>query len=205
MPVPVDTARFPFRPKKRASRFVSVYGFGGIGDRRGLPELAKAWARCTSAAPELPALILRAQKDPPELNAAGRECVHVRVANTTEPAELFEGADVAVQPSRFEGVGLSLLEAQACGLPVITVDAEPMRTLAPDLLATVGQRTSVSIMGKPVSSHVADVGSLADRVVSIFGRDISDLSHMARKRVEEQYSWDALRTLWVDLLRGTVF
>jgi len=205
LPVPVDTARFPFRPRSRASRFVSVYGFGGIGDRRGLPELGDAWSRCASAAPSLPALVLRAQKVPSELTDTHRQFVHVRVGNTTDPADLFEDADVAVQPSRFEGVGLTLLEAQACGLPVITVDAEPMRTLAPDLLAAIGQRASVSIMGKPVVSTIADVQALADRIGSLFGRDISELSHAARKRVEELYSWDALRTSWIDVLRGTSF
>ncbi len=205
LPVPVDTSRFAFRPRKRALRFVSVYGFGGIGNRRGLPELAEAWARCSGSCPSLPPLVLRSQAMPTELTPEHRKYFRVEVNNRTDPADLFAEADIAVQPSRFEGVGLSLLEAQACGVPVITVDAEPMRSVAPDLLVSVGGETSVSIMGKPVASSIADIQSLADRVKSVFGRDIGDLSTRARRRVEEHYSWNSLGAQWNKLVRGIIF
>ncbi len=42
----------------------------------------------------------------------------------------YQSADVFVFPSFFEGFGLVLLEAMACGLPVLASDA----TAAPDLL-----------------------------------------------------------------------
>lgn len=39
---------------------------------------------------------------------------------------LFHLGDIYVYPSRLEGIGLTILEANACGLPVITTECSPM-------------------------------------------------------------------------------
>jgi glycosyltransferase involved in cell wall biosynthesis len=44
--------------------------------------------------------------------------------------DLYRRADLLLFASLAEGFGLPILEAQACGLPVITSDREPMRTVA---------------------------------------------------------------------------
>jgi glycosyltransferase involved in cell wall biosynthesis len=43
--------------------------------------------------------------------------------------DLYNAADVLLQPSRGEGFGVPLIEAQACGTPVITCDATAMSEL----------------------------------------------------------------------------
>jgi len=49
-----------------------------------------------------------------------------------ELVRLYQGADVAVLPSKWEGLGLTFLEAMGCGLPIITVDAPPMNEFVKD-------------------------------------------------------------------------
>lgn len=44
---------------------------------------------------------------------------------------LYQNAEVFVFPSLQEGFGLPILEAQACGTPVITSNIEPMSELVP--------------------------------------------------------------------------
>lgn len=51
--------------------------------------------------------------------------VHV-VHKTVGPPGLYHMGDVYVYPSRLEGIGLTIAEALACGLPVITPDNAPM-------------------------------------------------------------------------------
>lgn len=195
LPVPIDTDRFPFRQRLRADLFVSVYGYGGQDDRRGFPEILSAWS-----GPRAARLLVRAQKVPPEIPKAGVPGIELRIENLADPAELFLEGDVALQPSRYEGVGVTLLEAQACGLPVIAADAEPMREVAPDLLVPVERVDKVSILGKDVESHVVSKKALEALISRLSGSDITDLSLQARSRVEEGWSWRALRPRWGELL-----
>lgn len=197
LPVPIDTDRFPFRQRARADVFLSIYGYGGPNNRRGFPEILQAW----TALPSPPPLIVRAQKDPVEIPKAarGRRLV-VQVEDLESPAALFAEGDIALQPSRYEGVGVTLLEAQACGLPVVAVDAEPMNHLAPDLLVPVDRTDKVRILGREVPSHIASVASLSRLIGQLTGSDIVDLSLRARARVVEGWSWNALSARWRALL-----
>ncbi|MDY6844797.1 MAG: glycosyltransferase, partial [Thermodesulfobacteriota bacterium] len=43
-----------------------------------------------------------------------------------ELVQMYQESDVAVLPSKWEGLGLTFLEAISCGLPILTVDAPPM-------------------------------------------------------------------------------
>lgn len=44
--------------------------------------------------------------------------------------ELYAGASVLMFPSKYEGFGLPILEAQASGVPVVTSDRSPMKEIA---------------------------------------------------------------------------
>lgn len=46
--------------------------------------------------------------------------------------ELYRGAACVVQPSRYEGFGLPVLEAMACGTPVVAVEEPALREVAGD-------------------------------------------------------------------------
>lgn len=195
LPVPIDTKRLKWKPRKKAETFISVYGFGGMNDRRSLAEISQAWNMMRSP----PRLLILAQKQPPELSGPipGAE---LSVENVPEPSNLYDVGDIAVQPSRYEGVGVSLLEAQARGLPVIAVDAAPMNEIVRDLLVPVERVESVQIMGKSLPSHIPSAKGLAALVESIRGTDILGLSRGAREMVEKEFSWDVLRERWIAAL-----
>lgn len=196
LPVPIDTDRFSFRQRTSAELFLSIYGFGGQDDRRGFPQILSAWAGVEAFA----RMLVRAQKVPSEIPPQHDLRIEVRVENLADPAELFSEGDVALQPSRYEGVGVTLLEAQACGLPVIATDAEPMRELAPDLLVPVERVEQVTILGKTVDSHVVSAVALGKIISNLRGADIRDLSIRARHRVEEGWSWKVLGPRWAEIL-----
>lgn len=197
LPVPVDTDRFVFRRREKAERFISVYGHGGAHDRRSLPELFLSWSEMAGPPP----LTIHAQVAPPELDRyMPPSMVTVRVANLPEPEDLYGIGDVAIQISRYEGIGLAFLEAMACGLPVITTAAAPMNEIAPELTVSVEETKQIRLAGKDIKSFVPSIASVRELVESLKGKAIGDLSDKVRRRVVEQYSWKTLRAEWLKIL-----
>lgn len=64
-----------------------------------------------------------------------RELIYEEVLSyeegTFDRREVYTKGDVLLYPSRFDGLGLSICEALACGLPVITTDVAPINELYP--------------------------------------------------------------------------
>lgn len=199
LPVPVDTNRIPYKERKYATKFMSVYGYGGPENRRALVEIVDAWESISKA----PKLTVRAQVEPEfPRERIIPSTVNFDVRSVPEPADLFTDFDVAVQPSKYEGIGITLLEAQAAGLPVITTNAPPMSEIAPDLLVPVGRTDRIRVANKEIFSYTPSSEGLRKVVGNLMGREIKELSRLARKRVEMRYSWKALKDQWVNLLSG---
>jgi len=197
IPVPVDTRRLTFRERNKADLFISVYGYGGPKDRRSIPEIVDAWRKMSGAAPKL---VIRAQKAVEEIKGPPPNGITIELGNTPEPADLYKVGDIALQPSRYEGVGVSLVEAQACGMPVIAVNAEPMKDIVCGPLIPVEKTIKISIMGKNLTSNIPSVKGLMDILMSLKGKDVSDLSRKARAFAEEKFSWATLKDRWIETL-----
>jgi glycosyltransferase involved in cell wall biosynthesis len=197
--IPTDTSLFAFRRREQVETFLLPYGFGGPYNRRAVHEILRAWCVVFKLYPKT-RLLIRAQKRPEEIGPELPPGVEVKVANTPSPVEAFAVGDVAIMPTRFEGVGLSLVEAGACGLPVITSSAEPMCDLSPGPLARIDRVEYPEFSGKKLESYVVSASSLANRMVEVAAQDIGTLSDRAREWVQSRYSWDSLRDAWAEFL-----
>jgi len=130
---------------------------GGIEPRKNLPTLLRAYARLPENV--RPALILAGSGVPwnPEgrdqLEAALRDLPgHAadRVVVTgyvpeSEKVHLLQGAAALVYPSLYEGFGLPVLEAMACGTPVLTSNASALPEVAGDAALLVDPRNTDAI------------------------------------------------------------
>jgi glycosyltransferase involved in cell wall biosynthesis len=123
----VDAAFFPDR---RGGEPPAPYLlFVGAIQRRKDPLAALAAARAVG----LPLVVAGPEKEPPlaqELRAGGAELRGY--VTTQELADLYRGAAALVLPSRYEGFGLPVLEAMACGAPVVAADEPALREVGGD-------------------------------------------------------------------------
>ncbi len=84
-----------------------------------------------------------------QLDAWAREGAVEFLGNVQDTAPLLRDADIAVLPTRYgEGTPLSLIEAMACGLPVVATDVPGCRALVEDgvngLLVPVGNSQALA-------------------------------------------------------------
>jgi alpha-1,6-mannosyltransferase len=93
-------------------------------------------------------------------------------------ARLLASCDVLVHPGDCETFGLIVLEAMACGLPVVATNGGGVAEL-------VDQETG--ILAEPNS-----VDSLAGAIEAIYQRDMARLGQAARSKAAERYDWNEI-------------
>lgn len=109
---------------------------------------------------------------------------------TSQPFEALQVADVFVIPTWREGFGMSIIEAQGLGLPVITSDAYGV--------------VDASVEGKTgLRCKVGDVESLYQSMVLYHNNPKLRAEHgsAGRKRVEELYDNKVVTQAWVEYYR----
>ncbi|MDN5851254.1 MAG: glycosyltransferase family 4 protein [Actinomycetia bacterium] len=147
----IDTAVYH---RARAPRPAGGPRIGGVG--RLVPE--KGWDVAVAALPmvlsSFPDAILRIAGEGPELDAlsaagAGLPLELVGLLPTPHAvAEFMRGLDVFVLPSRCEGMPNVVLEAQACGVPVVVTEA-------PGMASALGPAATVVPPGDPTALAAA--------------------------------------------------
>jgi glycosyltransferase involved in cell wall biosynthesis len=196
VPWPIDPGRFPFRPRDRCRRFLFINGMGGTQalrpDGSRTPYRRKGAEVVAAAAgllPGVPFLVYSQDRRLPALPAN----VEVRPA-PADNADLYRDGDVCVQPSRWEGLGLQLLECQAAGLPVVTTDAPPMNECRPFRAVPAADTEVVFVAGDyPVESQLVRPEDLAAALAAVYDTDLRDASHQARLYIERERSWPRVR------------
>jgi alpha-1,6-mannosyltransferase len=91
-------------------------------------------------------------------------------------ARLLASCDVLVHPGDCETFGLIVLEAMACGVPVVATRGGGVAELVDD---------QCGILAEPNS-----VASLAEAIAAIYQGDRARLGANARRKTEERYDWN---------------
>jgi glycosyltransferase involved in cell wall biosynthesis len=102
-----------------------------------------------------------------------------------ETARFYRAADVFVYPSFNETFGLPILEAMACGCPVVTSDRSSMPEIAG---------------GAAMLADPTDPGSIARALLDVMQSDGSRLREMGIRRAA-QFTWKATAEATLDVYR----
>jgi glycosyltransferase involved in cell wall biosynthesis len=119
-----------------------------------------------------------------ELGVA-QDVIFVGGVSLAETVRFYQGADAFVYPSFNETFGLPILEAMACGCPVVTSDTSAM----PE---TAG--------GAAVLADPADPASIAKAVIEATGPGRDHMRDLGLKRAAE-FTWGATAAATLDVYR----
>lgn len=123
------------KPHKNAEGLLKAYQILSFGQRHGIPPLVLVGG-FTPGGP----LALRAAT-----MGLGGSVICLGYVEQRELAALYRGATLFVYPTLYEGFGLPVLEAMACGAPVLAGDIEAVREVAGDAVVAVNPRDLVEV------------------------------------------------------------
>ncbi len=190
-------------PEDEVDRFRRKWGLpkdfilflGTLEPRKNLVRLVKAYSRAFEAEPSLPHLVI----------AGARGWYYQDVFETVhrlymDSRVIFPGfvpdedlplwynaAGMFVYPSLFEGFGLPVLEAMACGTPVVASDVSSI----PEVVGDAG------ILVPP-----EDEEKLAEAILSLW-KDVDLRRELSRRGIEQagKFSWDETARATVEVYR----
>lgn len=153
--------------KDRVRRSLGIEGrryvafLGTLEPRKNVPALVRAWVAAVEGSEDPPALVLAGARGwdsevdaavaavPPRLTVVRPGYVPLE-----DLAGLLGGADVVAYPSLGEGFGLPVLEAMACGAPVLTSRELSLSEVGGDAVAYTG--TSAAEIGEQLAALLVD-------------------------------------------------
>ncbi len=191
----VDSSRFTLRESPPTTpTLVSVRNFERI---YGVDDVIRTFARLKVTRPTLRLLLAGSGPKEKELRALVRsleldDVSFVGRLSRDDIAELMKRASVLVNASRVDNMPVSLLEAFAAGVPVVSTSAGGIPTFAKHnetaLLADVGDVAALAIM----VGRLLDDAQLAKRLVRAAQREVG------------RCSWVAIRPRWISLYRDVL-
>lgn len=132
IPWGVELSDFPFDPKRHET-LTFFHSLGYNPHRKGTDLLIHAFRRMREPSIRLVLHAQRPLSDFPELQVLVMADERIDWINReVPPPGLYQLGDVYVYPSRLDGIGLSLPEALASGLPAIVTDEAPMNEFVSD-------------------------------------------------------------------------
>lgn len=187
-PIGVHERFFAARPASgpRAPYLLAV---GSLAPRRNLPALLDAFRALRAEGRDL-ALVLVGRRGWDQPLPVGDLAPHVRLLGAVpdeELAELYAGAACFVLPSLFEGLGLSLAEAMAAGVPAVASDLPALREIGGEAVRYADPRD-------PAGLAAAVREALDDRTGS-------QLRAAAARGRARRFRWDTCATATLRVLR----
>ena len=155
---------------------------------KNLPVLLEAFARVQRTHPNVQLVIAGDDPRHPEVRARaaalpdGSVVLPGRLPESAVP-DLYRGAAMVVLPSRAEGFGLPVIEAMACGVPVICSDLPVLREIA-EGVAVFCDRDDSAAFAEAMTAMLGAPGDPARRQLGIERARTFTWKRAARQTVE---------------------
>lgn len=155
--------------------FFHCAGSGGVGDRKNTKAIIDAYKKIDDGTTELRITHLNS-----------------KVFSREDIISFMKYADVLLNASKWDTLGLNTLEANMCGKPVIVSNTDPMTELVKENIngfCVDGKETTFELVTCP--SYEVDVEQLAQKMTLCKNRLILEtMQRNARKFAETNFDWE---------------
>ncbi len=203
LPWVLDVSKFfPRKVQGLAQYFGHNAGVIDSQDRKGTLNVLQAFSKLKNPKARLRMRYIHSEIPLPKVD----ERIEIIQGTLEDPASLFAGIDVAIQPSKMEGIGFMVLEAVCSGIPTITLDYPPMNTYArhPELLVKKSffkRRALSTQFCEHAHLYLPQPKSLLDSIRWCTQHDLSVISSQNRAWAETQFNPTSLKQTWIDALK----
>jgi glycosyltransferase involved in cell wall biosynthesis len=205
IPYSLDLKEFPIVEKQFDKKFTFFHpaGMGGVIDRKNTDKVIKAFIEMNR---EDAKLIITSQKSisyelPKNLN------IEIICGNLDREKliNIYQSSHVTVLPSKYETIGIPILESLACGTPVITTDVPPMNELVVPNSSGFLCRPDKMVQHPDISINIAELDSteICHKMEICFNELIYGiLMKYSRHHVEEKYDLEKNKKYMLEFLEG---
>jgi len=179
IPACIDTDYFTFTQRNICNTFLFNNGWGGYKYRKGLKETIGVFNNT-----EYP-LVINSQL---KIECNVSDNIKINYNNMAERKDTYDKGDVFVYPTKWEGYSMVILEAMACGLPVITTDGVPMNEYGTFLIKTDYNKQNLNNDFSALE-WVINKKDFLRNIEYVYNKVVKDYSCFARDFVEMKHSW----------------
>jgi glycosyltransferase involved in cell wall biosynthesis len=154
-PPPVDGDRDAARLELGIGSSPLAVCVGRLHRQKNQGALLDAWPRVRAAVPDARLVLIGEGPDEDSLRARAVDGVEL-VGQRSDVRSWLAAADVVVQPSRWEGMSLSLLEAMAAARSVVVTDVYGMAEVVRDGVGAVVPEDDVEALAGAVAARLGD-------------------------------------------------
>jgi glycosyltransferase involved in cell wall biosynthesis len=191
----------------RDGQVVFLNSAGMNPDRKGTDVVLAAYTKALEHGLENTKLVIHSQRplleykwrDPRTAgllkDLLGRERVEVIERSFVNPRDVYAFGDICLYPARFDGMGLTIAEANACALPVITADHAPWNEFVTRENGSLIGCTRVYRTERSFHPFVEpDADALASEIILWSTRDVAAAKNAAREYARRHFDWEANAT-----------
>jgi 1,2-diacylglycerol 3-alpha-glucosyltransferase len=205
IPYSLDLNEYPLNIEKRKKfTFIHIGGFLGVHQRKNTNAVLTAFKEVNKKYPNTELIITNQTqtKFPDYPNVI----YPLQDLNRKDLISLLASCHVSVLPSKWETIGIPILESMACNIPVITTNSPPMNELVVDTRngLCVGVENYKRYPGISVLGAEVNIQDLINKMCMLVNNELiyNIMCSKCRKHIEEYYDWNKNKQILLEMIKN---